>query len=51
LYAVIGEPSRKCLWILSRTAKMDDAVYAGIAKRLAVTGYDASKLERMTQTD
>jgi apolipoprotein D and lipocalin family protein len=50
-YAVIGEPSRKYLWILSRSAKMDDAVYAGIAKRLKEKGYDASKLERMTQTD
>ncbi len=26
-YAVIGEPSRKYLWILSRTAKMDDKLY------------------------
>ena len=50
-YAVVGEPSRKYLWILSRTAKMDDAVYAGIASRLAAKGYDASKLERMRQTE
>ena len=50
-YAVIGEPSRKYLWILSRTAKMDDAVYAGIAERLAAKGYDARKLERMRQGD
>lgn len=50
-YAVVGEPSRKYLWILSRTAKMDDAVYAEIAKRLAAKGYDASKLERMKQTN
>lgn len=48
-YAVVGEPSRKYLWILSRTAKMDDAVYAGITSRLAAKGYDASKLERMKQ--
>jgi apolipoprotein D and lipocalin family protein len=50
-YAVIGEPSRKYLWILSRAPKMDDAVYAGIANRLKDKGYDASKLERMKQTD
>lgn len=50
-YAVIGEPSRKYLWILSRTPKMDDAVYAKLASRLAAKGYDASKLERMKQTD
>jgi apolipoprotein D and lipocalin family protein len=50
-YAVIGEPSRKYLWILSRTAKMDDRLYAEIAGRLAAKGYDASKLERGRQSD
>ena len=50
-YAVIGEPSRKYLWILSRTAKMDDKLYAEIAGRLAAKGYDATKLERGRQTD
>ena len=50
-YAVIGEPSRKYLWILSRTAKMDDKLYVEIAGRLAAKGYDATKLERGRQAD
>jgi apolipoprotein D and lipocalin family protein len=50
-YAVVGEPSRKYLWILSRTAKMDDKLYAEIAGRLTAKGYDANKLERGRQTD
>jgi apolipoprotein D and lipocalin family protein len=50
-YAVVGEPSRKYLWILSRTAEMDDKLYAEIAGRLAAKGYDATKLERGKQTD
>ena len=50
-YVVVGEPSRKYLWILSRTAKMDETVYAGIVSRLAAKGYDAGKLERMRQGD
>ena len=50
-YAVVGEPSRKYLWILSRSPKMDDALYAEVTGRLAAKGYDASKLERMRQTD
>jgi apolipoprotein D and lipocalin family protein len=50
-YAVVGEPSRKYLWILSRTAKMDEKLYAEIAARLAAKGYDASKLERGRQSD
>lgn len=49
-YAVIGEPGRKYLWILSRTPHMDDKLYAEITARLAAKGYDASKLERMKQT-
>jgi apolipoprotein D and lipocalin family protein len=50
-YAVVGEPSRKYLWILSRTAEMDDKLYAEIGGRLAAKGYDATKLERGKQTD
>jgi len=50
-YTVVGEPSRKYLWILSRTAKMDDKLYAEITSRLAAKGYDAAKLERGRQTD
>jgi len=50
-YAVIGEPSRKYLWVLSRTPNMDDELYAEITKRLADKGYDASKLERMKQAN
>jgi apolipoprotein D and lipocalin family protein len=50
-YAVIGEPSRKYLWILSRAPKMDETLYAEITKRLANKGYDAQRLERMKQTD
>ncbi len=50
-YAVVGEPSRKYLWILSRTATMDDKLYGEITGRLAANGYDATKLERVRQTD
>jgi len=50
-YAVVGEPGRKYLWILSRTAKMDAKLYAEITGRLAANGYDATKLEPVKQTD
>jgi apolipoprotein D and lipocalin family protein len=50
-YAVIGEPSRKYLWILSRTPAMDDRLYAEITGRLAAKGYDATKLQRGMQTE
>lgn len=43
-YAVVGEPDRKYLWILSRTPRLDAETYNGILQRLGDQGYDASKL-------
>jgi apolipoprotein D and lipocalin family protein len=48
-FAVVGEPSRKYLWILSRTSSMPDDKYADIVGRLAPKGYDASKLVKTEQ--
>lgn len=48
-WAVVGEPSRKYLWILSRTRTMDEAVYQGILKQLLQKGYDPDKLRRTDQ--
>lgn len=49
-YAVVGEPSRKFLWILSRTSQMPQDLYLRVAARLASKGYDASKLIPTRQT-
>ncbi len=43
-YAVIGDPGRKYLWILSRTKKLDDVVFAAILERIKLNGYDTTKL-------
>lgn len=43
-YAVVGEPSRKYLWILSRTPKLDKGTYRGILHRIEELGYDTSRL-------
>jgi apolipoprotein D and lipocalin family protein len=48
-YAVIGEPSREYLWILSRTPKMEDAVYENILQRIRAKGYDTSALVKTRQ--
>ena len=48
-WAVIGEPRRKYLWILSRTPSLDPAVYDGILGRLPDQGYDPAKLEAQPQ--
>ncbi len=43
-YAVIGEPSRKYFWILSRTKSLDENVKKEILASLPVLGYDEVKL-------
>ena len=48
-YAVVGHPNRNYLWILSRTATMNDAIYQQIVSRIKEKGFDISKLKRTTQ--
>ncbi len=48
-YAVVSEPRRKNLWILSRTPVMDAAVYNGILARLEEKGFDMSRIELTPQ--
>ena len=48
-YAVVGDPSRDYLWILSRTPTMDAAVYDGIIARLRAQEYEVERLNRTLQ--
>lgn len=48
-YAVVSHPNKKYLWILSRTPKMDDAVYQQIITRLQAKGFDLTKLQKTVQ--
>ena len=48
-WAVVGEPSRKYLWILSRTPTMDQRIYENILARLPEAGYDPARLQKTTQ--
>ena len=45
-YAVVGHPSREYLWILSRTPRMDEVVYQELFRRIAVHGYDVTRIQR-----
>ena len=49
-YAVVGDPSRKYLWILSRTPAMDPALYDEIVRRTEAQGFDATKLVKADQS-
>jgi apolipoprotein D and lipocalin family protein len=50
-WAVVGVPSRKYLWILSRTSTLDPSVYEGILQRIAAQGYDPNKLNITPQPE
>jgi len=49
-FAVVGEPGREYLWILSRTPVMPEETFAAILKRLEAQHYDVTKLVRTRQT-
>lgn len=49
-YAVVGDPTRKYLWILSRTPRMDPVLYTEIVARVVAQGFDASRLVASDQS-
>jgi apolipoprotein D and lipocalin family protein len=49
-YAIVGEPSRTYLWVLSRTPTLDDATWTSIDARIAAAGYDRAKVTRTPAT-
>ncbi len=49
-YAVVSEPGRKYLWILSRTPQMSEAQYREITEELEARDFDTDKLIRVEHT-
>ncbi|KAK7265119.1 hypothetical protein RJT34_32735 [Clitoria ternatea] len=50
-HAVIGQPSRKFLWILSRDTHLGDEIYKELVERAKNEGYDVTKLRKTPQSD
>jgi len=48
-WAVVGHPSRKYLWILSRKPSLDDGVYRRLLTGISAQGYDPARLRRTLQ--
>ncbi len=48
-YAVVGTPSRKYMWILSRSPKMDGQIYNTLIEKSKAKGFDVSKLIKTQQ--
>jgi len=49
-YAVVGDPSRRYLWVLSRTPQMTESDYDAALTGAQTNGYDTSKLVRTPQS-
>lgn len=48
-WALVGDPSRKYLWILSRTPQMAPAVYESLLEKLRAQQFDLSRLQKTEQ--
>ncbi len=48
-WAVVGDQSRKYLWFLCRTPRMDESLYQDLMNRVAAKGFDISRLKRTPQ--
>jgi apolipoprotein D and lipocalin family protein len=48
-YAVVGDPSRDYLWILSREPKLDTKIYEGILDKVEGMGFNPNKLIKTPQ--
>jgi len=49
-YAVVGVPSRKYCWILSRTPQMDPEILEMLVQHLKAKGFDVSRMQRTDHT-
>ncbi len=48
-WAVVGEPGRRYLWILSREPQLASALYQQIVERAKQRGFDTGKLLKTRQ--
>ncbi|XP_059286482.1 temperature-induced lipocalin-1-like [Lycium ferocissimum] len=49
--ALVGQPSKKYLWILCRQTHMDEEIYNQLVEKAKEVGYDVSKLHKTPQSD
>lgn len=48
-YAVVGDPSRKYLWILSRTPAIDESLYQQLLAKMAARGFQTDGMIKTLQ--
>jgi len=50
-WAVVGAPDRDYLWILCRTPRLDEILYADLLARATAKGFDVSRLKKTLQPE
>ncbi|KAF8393065.1 hypothetical protein HHK36_021306 [Tetracentron sinense] len=50
-YALIGQPSKKSLWILCRQNHLEEEIYNQLVEKAKEEGYDVSKLHKTVHTN
>ena len=48
-YALVGDPSRKYLWVLARTKTLDLSIYDDLMKKAKSNGFDINKVIKINQ--
>jgi apolipoprotein D and lipocalin family protein len=49
-FALVGDPSRKYLWILCRQKKIDEKNYLRLLESAKMNGFDISKIQKIDQS-
>lgn len=50
-YALVGQPSKKYLWVLSRTTDLSDEIYNKLLEKATSCGYDVNLLKKTPQPE
>lgn len=50
-YAVVGEPGRDYLWILSRTPQIDEGLYQQLLAKMQARGFETTRMIRTIQPE
>ncbi|KAH7415062.1 hypothetical protein KP509_14G025900 [Ceratopteris richardii] len=50
-WALVGQPSRRYLWVLSRTPHLDEEIYSQMLAHAEKEGYDVSQLRKTPHDD
>ena len=48
-YALVGDPSRKYLWILARSKTLDDTIYSKLLDIAKINGFDINRIIKVDQ--